>query len=364
MRLFLCGDVMTGRGIDQVLPRPGDPALHESWVHSALHYVDLAERRSGAIAKPVPFGYVWGDALAELDRRAPQLRIVNLETSITAAGTPEPKGINYRMHPGNVGCITAAGIDCCVLANNHLADWGPTGIVDTLAVLDEAGIATAGAGRDATEAAAPAVLDAGTGTRTLVFAFGLPSSGVPAHWAASPGRPGVNFLPDIDERSVDRIAGDVARWVQPGDLVVVSLHWGSNWGYDIPIVWRQFAHALVADAGVHVLHGHSSHHPRAVEVHRGRPIMYGCGDFINDYEGIGGYEAFRGDLVLAYFLDLDDAEHTLQGFEAVPFQLRRFRLQRASAEQATWLSTCLDRQCRSLGAAVSLTGDGTLGLSW
>jgi poly-gamma-glutamate capsule biosynthesis protein CapA/YwtB (metallophosphatase superfamily) len=364
MRLFLCGDVMTGRGIDQILPRPGDPALYESWVHSALHYVDLAERKSGTITMPVPFGYIWGDALAELDHRGPQLRIVNLETSITAAGTPEPKGINYRMHPGNVGCITAAAIDCCVLANNHLADWGSGGVVDTLEALAAAGIASAGAGRDEHEAGAPAVLDDGSGRRILVFAYGLPSSGVPARWAAGPGRPGVNYLPDVDERSRARVAEDIGRWAAPGELVIVSVHWGPNWGYEIPDSWRQFAHALVSDLGAHVVHGHSSHHPKAIEVHAGRPILYGCGDFINDYEGIRGYEEFRTDLVLGYLLDTDDDDCTLKKLEMLPFQLRRFRLNRASRPDAAWLAANLDRQCRPFGTVVHQTESDALSLSW
>jgi poly-gamma-glutamate synthesis protein (capsule biosynthesis protein) len=71
--LFLCGDVMLGRGIDQILPHPGDPRLYESYVKSAATYVELAERRNGPIPKPVDFEYVWGDVLAELQRVRPVL---------------------------------------------------------------------------------------------------------------------------------------------------------------------------------------------------------------------------------------------------------------------------------------------------
>src|SRR5687768_12386434 len=117
--LFLCGDVMLGRGIDQILPHPGDPQLYESHVKSAATYVELAERTKGPIPKPVDFRYVWGDALAELQRAQPDARIINLETSITRSTDPAPKGINYKMSPDNTPCLTAADIDCCVLANNH-----------------------------------------------------------------------------------------------------------------------------------------------------------------------------------------------------------------------------------------------------
>ena len=68
LTLFLCGDVMTGRGIDQVLPHPNPPHLMEPCVTSALQYVELAEQANGPIRKPVDFPYIWGEALAELDR--------------------------------------------------------------------------------------------------------------------------------------------------------------------------------------------------------------------------------------------------------------------------------------------------------
>ena len=124
IKLFLAGDVMLGRGVDQILPRPCDPKLYEFQASSALDYVRLAERRSGPIARPVPFGYVWGEGIAELRRQQPDVRLINLETAITRSGAAEPKGINYRMSPQNVEALTAAKIQACVLANNHVMDWG------------------------------------------------------------------------------------------------------------------------------------------------------------------------------------------------------------------------------------------------
>jgi poly-gamma-glutamate capsule biosynthesis protein CapA/YwtB (metallophosphatase superfamily) len=173
--LFLCGDVMTGRGIDQILPHPSRPQLYEAYMRSALSYVTLAERVTGPIRRPVDFPYIWGDALAELNRIQPDVRIVNLETAVTTSEDAWPdKAIHYRMHPANVPCLTAAKIDCCVLANNHVLDWGRRGLLETLAVLHQAGIRTAGAGRNRSEAAAPAVIELPGKGRVLVFACGLP----------------------------------------------------------------------------------------------------------------------------------------------------------------------------------------------
>ena len=123
--LFLAGDVMVGRGVDQVLPHPSHPRIHEAFLHSALDYVSLAEARTGRIAKPVDFAYIWGDALAEFDREAPDVKIINLETVITISEDYwRHKAIHYRMHPDNIACLAAAKLDCCVLANNHVLDWG------------------------------------------------------------------------------------------------------------------------------------------------------------------------------------------------------------------------------------------------
>ncbi len=108
IKLSLCGDVMLGRGIDQILPHPGDPRIYELHANSALFYVALAEEAYGPIPRPVSFAYVWGDALAALKEARPDLVIVNLETSITKSRDYLPKGINYKMNPENVGCLTAA----------------------------------------------------------------------------------------------------------------------------------------------------------------------------------------------------------------------------------------------------------------
>ena len=143
LRLFLCGDVMTGRGIDQALPHPVDPVLYEPYVRDAREYVDLAEKANGPIPRPVSFDYIWGDALQELERASVDLRIINLETAITSEETPWPdKGIHYRMHPLNIGCLSAARISACALANNHVLDWGYSGLSETLRSLDAAGSRT------------------------------------------------------------------------------------------------------------------------------------------------------------------------------------------------------------------------------
>src|SRR4029453_17727546 len=172
LRLFLCGDVMTGRGIDQALSHPVNPILYEPYVRDAREYVALAEKASGPIPRPLSVDYIWGDALHELERAQVDLRVVNLETAVTSAETPWPgKENHYHMHPQNIFCLTAAQISACGLANNHLMDWGYDGFSETLKTLSAAGISYAGAGQDAEDAMQPAILEIADKGRVLLFSF-------------------------------------------------------------------------------------------------------------------------------------------------------------------------------------------------
>ncbi|SDY20258.1 CapA family protein [Nitrosomonas sp. Nm58] len=359
--LFLCGDVMTGRGIDQLLPYPNNPRLYEPYVRNAQRYVELGEEINGAIPKPVSFDYIWGDVLTVLEKTAPDARIINLETSVTSSNDYWPdKGIHYRMHPKNVACLTAANIDCCVLANNHVLDWGYAGLTETLSTLRNAHIKTVGAGANLQEAQSPAILDVPAKGRILVFSCGTTSSGISREWAAQSRKAGVYFLTDLSRRIVDRIAMIVHQTKRPGDIVVLSIHWGGNWGYEIPQEHIDFAHMLIDSANVDMLHGHSSHHPISLEVYKEKLILYGCGDFLNDYEGIGGHEHYRGDLSLMYFASIAPATGKLIALEMVPMQIKRFKLNRASPEDASWLQRTLDEHSRKFNCRIELTSDQML----
>jgi poly-gamma-glutamate synthesis protein (capsule biosynthesis protein) len=361
--LFACGDVMTGRGVDQILPHPGDPRLREGYVDDARGYVRLAERASGPVPRPVSFPWPWGDALPVLDALAPDVRLVNLETAVTGrSGFAPGKGVHYRMSPRNLPCVAAARPDVCALANNHVMDFGRAGLEETLAALARAGLTAAGAGRDAAAAWQPAVVPLPGGGRMLVFSCGTASSGIPAEWAAATARAGVGFLPGLSGVIADALIARAAAARRDGDLVVVSIHWGANWGYGVPADQVRFAHRLI-DGGISVVHGHSSHHPRPVEVYRGRLILYGCGDCIDDYEGISGHEEFRDELRLLYFASLMPGTGTLQALRMVPMRARKMRLRHASAADSGWLAATLNRISRRFGSRVEHRPDGTLLLS-
>ena len=363
--LLLTGDVMTGRGIDQLLPHPGSPTLFESCMHDARGYVHLVERASGPVERAVPPDHLWGDALAEMQRVGPDLRIVNLETAVTTCDEAWPgKGIHYRMHPANVACLQAARIDCCVLANNHTLDWGREGLAETLHTLHAAGMQTAGAGVDSDAAWAPAALPLADGHRLLVFGCATESSGVPPAWAAAARYSGLALLPDLGEATARHLADTVAGYRHPGEPVVVSLHWGANWVGQIPAAHREFAHRLIDLGAADIVHGHSAHHALPIEVYRGRLVLYGCGDLVNDYEGIAAPGDRRSDVGCLYFATLERDSGLLRRLEIVPMQIRRFRLEHADAQARRWLEQQLEPGGRELGTTIDALHSGGWMVNW
>jgi poly-gamma-glutamate synthesis protein (capsule biosynthesis protein) len=349
---------MTGRGIDQILGRPSDPTLHESYVKDARRYVELAEAASGPVPRGVEPAYVWGDALAELEGAHPDAFVVNLETSVTRSDAHWPgKAVCYRMHPANVGVLGTARVSACALANNHVLDYGRDGLLETLDTLARAAVRTSGAGRTLHEAREPAVVELPGARRLLFFALGAASSGIPQDWAATPERPGVDLL-DVCDAAADALAERIARAARTGDVVVASIHWGGNWGWTVPSDHVRFAHRLV-DAGVAVVHGHSSHHVRPIEIYRGRPILYGCGDFIDDYEGIGADDVFHPERAALYVATFA-AGGGLERLRLYPLRERRLSLRRAAQEDARALAATLEEISREFRTRVVVDGDETL----
>ena len=357
--MALCGDVMTGRGVDQILPHPGDPELRERYIRDARRYVELAERANGPIPRPAEFAWPWGDALQALEDLAPDVRMINLETTITARAEFAPgKSVHYRMSPDNMPCLSMLRPDVCVLANNHVLDFGPVGLQNTLDALSRASLLSAGAGR-AQAASRPAIVPIAEDVRVVVLACGAGSSGIPAGWSATPDRSGVYRLADLSDATAAEIVRRLQAIKHPRDISVVSIHWGSNWGYRVGADQRRFAHRLL-DGGIDVVYGHSSHHPRPIEIYQDKVVLFGCGDFVDDYEGIGGYEEYRDDLRLIYVVSVATDSGRLVRLGMIPMQARKMRLQRAPAADAAWLQATLDRTSRHFGTRIDLEPDGTL----
>jgi poly-gamma-glutamate synthesis protein (capsule biosynthesis protein) len=248
MRLALVGDVMLGRLVN----------------------AHLRER---------PPESVWGNTLRVL--QAADLRVCNLECVLSDGGQPwsaTPKVFHFRSDTRNVAVLRAAGIDFVSLANNHTLDYGAVALAEMLALLDHEGIQHAGAGRCLEEAAQPAVIQTPEGTVGMVaFTDNQPE------WEATSKQAGVLYVPvDLADPRAVRLSEWVRQAREQVDLLIVSAHWGPNWGDGPPPEQAPFAHALI-HAGADLIFGHSGHIVRGVELYRERPILYCAGEFIDDY---------------------------------------------------------------------------------
>jgi poly-gamma-glutamate synthesis protein (capsule biosynthesis protein) len=318
MRLALAGDVMLGRLVNEALAR-------------------------------VPPDYPWGDTLP-IFRKADAV-IVNLECVLADGGRPQPgKTFTFRSDARNVAVLGAAGVRAVSLANNHTLDYGEAALRECLAVLDRAGIARAGAGHTLEEARTPAIVQIGGTTLALVaFTDNEPE------WAAAADRPGVFYVPveDPDSAAFRSLLALVAQTRAVADLVVVSAHWGPNWGAVPPPAHRDAARRLI-EAGADIVYGHSAHIVRGAAWHRGGLVLYSCGDFIDDY-AVDPVQ--RNDWSFVFLLDV--AGDRVRRARLVPTVIRdcQARLARSAARAALLLR--MQRLCADLGTE---TACGTEGL--
>jgi len=315
---------------------------------------------------------------AAIDRvRSSDAIIANLEMPLSERGYKVRKYSNLRSHPEVIRGITGMGIHAVSLANNHMMDYGPDALTDTIEIVAAAGLAHSGAGPNLESALRPATLTVGERTiGMLSFACTLPMES-----DAGVGKPGiapirVGFSFEVDANLLVEQPGTmptVRSWADPHDraeaeaclqalsdevdLVVVMIHWG------VPSYWLSPFQGLLAtyqqdlgraliNAGADVVCGHHSHSLHPVEMYRGKPIFYSLGNFL--FEGARAF--MEPESVIAEF-DLDEGTWTLvplllddDGFPA-----------RVEGAQATAVLTKLQSMSRSFGDPVRIAGElGTL----
>lgn len=294
-----------------------------------------------------PPASVWGDTLPVIT--AASARFINLECAVTDWGEPEPgKVFCFRTDAKNVAALAAARIDAVSLANNHVLDYGDAGLRETLRNLDAAGIRHAGAGLTAEQAQQPAEI-APDGLR---IAFLAATDNQP-EWEASHDRPGIFYMPiDPAEERFRRLVTLVASAKEQADLVVVSLHWGPNWGYQ-PLPEHPTAARVLIDSGADVIFGHSPHIVRGIELYRGRPILYSCGDFVDDY-AVDQVE--RNDESFVFRVHVVDRR--IARITLVPTVIEDFQARLARGRRADTICDTMRALCRKLGTDARRTPSG------
>ena len=306
-RLAFLGDVMLGRQVRERLASEG-PA------------------------------FPWGDTLDVL--AACHWRCLNLEcvlSDVRTGSAPGPSRIlRFRGDAGGVSALRAAGIDAVSLANNHVLDYGEPALDDMLRALDAAGIGHAGAGRDLEAAARPCLRR----VNGLRIAFIACTDNVP-ECAALPERGGV-FHVSADATTLFH---RIAAMRREADLVIVSTHWGPNWGSGVPDAHRTLAHALIRQ-GADIVYGHSPHVCRGVEIFEGCPILYSTGSFIDDY---AVSPTDRNDRSGVFIIELDGAAPRCIGL--VPILVHDCQARLATGEEARAIIGWMVSLCDDLGTS-------------
>ncbi|CAH1773713.1 unnamed protein product [Owenia fusiformis] len=367
INIFLGGNVMIGRGIDQIFPESSDPYIFEKNTQDARDYVKLAIKKNGKFYlehEKQAIEYIWGYAMKTWEKYKPDVKLINLETTLTTSDTMWPmRPTQLRAHPTNVKSLKIAGIDCCGIANDHALDYGYQGLDETVKVLKEAGIKYTGAGRCTTEAKEPCIFDIADKGRVIIFSLCTHSSGVPNYWAATTSGTtgfGVNTI-NIDINTTDfiNLKTQIKEVKKPRDVIILSLHWGEEWNAQIHQSLREFAHRAIDEAEVDAIHGHSTHFPLGIEVYREKLILYGTGDLINDTEGMPGkYEDSQCDLGFMYFAKVNLDTGNLIELRLVPFRIKQFRLCTPNPRDVNLAVNPLRRRCKEFDTDVIPAMDG------
>ena len=321
VRLGIAGDVMLGRLVNEVVREKGS-------------------------------SHPWGNlapALWSLDAF-----LINLECAITNRVEKWHNGyyrpFHFRANSVALETLRAGRVDVASIANNHIGDFGPGGLLDTVAALDGGGIAHAGAGRDLGAARAPALIHAG-GMRVALLAF----ADYPDTWAATASRPGLNFT---KVSSADEDFAPVAEAITAAralaDLVIFSIHWGPNMREHPPEEFRHFAHRVI-DSGATIFWGHSAHILQGVEYRDDAAILYDTGDFIDDY---AVDQDLRNDLGALFVIDV--LPHHVAGVSMLPVRIDHMAVNRAPDEDRAWIMRRMEALCADFGSGLTEGAGGLI----
>jgi poly-gamma-glutamate synthesis protein (capsule biosynthesis protein) len=230
-------------------------------VHFAQQLAPLLDDPAQALVKLRPY-------LARAD-----VAMVNLETAVTERGTEQPKQFHFRAPPAAITALRGAGVDVATLGNNHAVDYGAVGLRDTLAAQRRSAIPLVGIGPDAERAYAPASLDV-RGHRVAVLGATQVPDWTLATWPAGDHRPGVAVAADPA-----RLARAVRSAARRADVVVVYLHWGTDYT-TCPNARQRRTAKVLSEAGADVVVGTHAHRLQGAGYLGRTYVDYGLGNFV------------------------------------------------------------------------------------
>lgn len=312
MKLVFVGDVMLGRCVNDLL-------------------------------KEESFEHPWGDTLDIFS--SADARFCNLECVIANAGEPwskTKKVFHFRSDAKNVDVLKKATINCVSLANNHILDYGYDALLETLDTLKTENINYAGAGIDIDAAMRPAIFEI-QGCRIAFLAL---TDNEPV-WEATKVSPGTFFMPiSLEDGRYSKLIQLIKKTKAVVDLLIISAHWGPNWGYRPEPVHIPFAHSLIEN-GADIIFGHSCHIFQGVEVYKNRPVIYSAGDFIDDY-AVDPEE--RNDQ--SFIFQIETEGKTITGLKLYPTVIKNFQASQAKGERGEAIAQHMKLLCEEFGTIV------------
>ena len=354
LALNFMGDTMLGRLIDQMFPQH----VHEP---AEARIAQSLQTSNASLTKYGP-NTPWCNVLPLL--HSADLNLLNLETSATTHPTKWPEKVfNYRMHPANIAALQAARINYAGLANNHTLDFCEPGLIETVQTVKKAGIAFAGAGESRDEATRPAVLCLPSQSRSAPHEVHVwAAADHPQDWAKVSTFHSIDYTQGTRDRLKELLTKSTPK---SSALKIFSVHWGPNYSWQPAQEIRDLAHFLIDSCGVDIIHGHSSHHVQGVEKYKGKLIMYGSGDFVDDYAVVPEY---RNDLSGVWRVTVEEAATDgaaegglkLKKLEIFPTKIERFMARRLYTNEADldWLREKIRDLSADLGTKVQLEAGG------
>lgn len=316
MKIVFVGDLMLGRLVNDVL-------------------------------KTKPPEYPWGDTLPIFKNA--DLRICNLECVISDVGEPwstPPKVFHFRTDEKNIKALLAAEIGMVSVANNHVLDYDYEGLFRMMKVLGENAVNYAGVGLSFSEAAEPAVCNVDSQKVGLIaFTDNEPD------WEAKENKPGLFYVPiDKKDKRAQNLFELIKKTRDDVDILIVSAHWGPNWGYTPPKEHISFARDLI-DAGADIVFGHSPHVFRGVGIYKSKAILYSTGNFIDDY-AVDEIEPNDESFVFVFETKANKITHIF----LYPAIIKQFQALLAKQEKQKEIVSKMQGLCEKLGTRTNWNG--------
>lgn len=310
--LVLVGDIMLGRLVDKMS-------------------LDVSDE------------FIWGDTISLL--RNADISLGNLENVFTKSSEKVAKVFNFKAQPSQIRFLKSAHFTVLNMANNHSLDFSVTGLLETVSLLDDAGILHVGAGKNAELARAGTVI---TRHGCRVGILGV-TDNEPC-WDAGKNKPGIFYINTANAHARSKFCSFVAEFKKKHklDMFILSIHWGPNMRLRPSKVFRRFAHQLI-DAGVDILHGHSAHVVQGMEWYHNRLICYDTGDFVDDY---AIDPELRNDL--GVLVRVSWQNKSIKCIEIIPTIIKNCQVNKATGEDFKFLSQRLQNLSGEFGTAVAI----------